>query len=69
MDVWEASFRGGDLLVLERFSDIRGVKKARIVGSVPDDMASWLVATMQSSANGEVVRWAGKSWNAWEHDR
>ena len=69
VEVWEASYRGGDLLVLERFCEVRGVKKAIVAGSLPEDMASWLMARMQSGADGEVAKWAGKSWNAWEHDR
>jgi hypothetical protein len=66
VNFWVASFRAGDLNVLERFSGIRGVVKANVTGAVPPDVATWLMAAMESPADGVVGVWENITWNAWE---
>lgn len=41
-------FRGAGNAVLMLFSGIRGVKKARVVGSVQREFAEWLEESMES---------------------
>lgn len=66
VEVYESSYKANGLHLLEKFSEIRGVGKAVVEGSVPDDMAAWLAQAMQSDIGKEVPMWECIDWNAWE---
>ena len=48
VEVFRASYGIGDHHILEAFKGIRGVKKARVHGSVEREFASWLEKCMES---------------------
>jgi len=67
IEAYEASYKASGLHSLEKFSGIRGVKKASVKGSVPDEMAAWLVQAMQSDIGTEILMWKGTEWDVWEN--
>lgn len=68
VELWEASFGGAGMKVLEGFWDVRGVGKAKVSGMVRPRMARWLEGVMESSIGKEVENWeeneGGEKWNA-----
>lgn len=67
IEAYEASYRASGLHSLEKFSGIRGVRKASVTGSVPDGLATWLVQAMQSDIGKEIPMWKGSEWDVWEN--
>lgn len=57
IEVSQSQFRGSDHRVLKLFEDIRGVKKARVFGSVSGfrEYAAWLERAMMSPAGSKLL--------------
>ncbi|KAH6642164.1 hypothetical protein C7974DRAFT_430692 [Boeremia exigua] len=55
---WQSMFDGCNAAVLKLFTGIRGVKFARVIGSVDDGLARWLEEKMMSPPEEEkAVEW------------
>jgi hypothetical protein len=72
VEVWQAMFASSDLGVLKLFEGVRGVKVAKISGSVGTEYKRWLESVMMSSDGGHVVKWDGeanrrKDYDVWDH--
>lgn len=73
MEVWQAMFGSADVKVLKLFEGVRGVKRAKVHGSVPGRYSEWLERGMVARI-GEVVeqfteeeREGVRDWNVWTH--
>ena len=64
VEVFTASFGvAGYAVLVDGFGGVRGIKRARIKGSVGDEFRSWLQMAMQSPVGTEVEQWNGeKGW-------
>lgn len=58
LKAWQSMFDGCNAAVLKLFTGIRGVKCARVVGSVEEGLARWLEERMMSPIErGETLEW------------
>lgn len=57
VEVFQASYGNSDFRVLELFAGIRGVRKARVFGSVGREFAGWLEGCMESAVGLDLVGW------------
>lgn len=55
VEVFRSSWGVGGYEALEGFRDVRGVRKARVHGSLPALTARWLEACMEGDVGEEVV--------------
>jgi hypothetical protein len=69
IEAWQAEYGTSDLKVLKLFEGLRGIKRARVSGSVAADYCRWLEACMMSRVEdivdafkGEVK---GKGYDLW----
>ena len=49
VEVFRASFEAGNYLALDGFAGVRGIKKARVHGSIKPECAQWLEQRMMSN--------------------
>ena len=54
VEVFRASFEAGNYLALDGFAGVRGVKEARVHGSIKPECAQWLEQRMMSS-HGQAI--------------
>jgi hypothetical protein len=71
VECWQAMFASVDLDVLRLFEGIRGVKQARVSGSVGTGYKKWLEASMMSGIGEDVAMWEGEGgkravYDLWE---
>jgi hypothetical protein len=72
VECWQAMFASVDLHVLKLFEGIRGVREARVCGSVGTGYKKWLEGAMTTKLGDEVVRWEceggkhGGDYDVWE---
>lgn len=59
VEVFQASYGNSDFHVLELFAGIRGVRRARVFGSVAREFAGWLEGCMESAAGVDFMGWDG----------
>lgn len=57
VEVFQASYGNSDFHVLELFAGIRGVRRARVFGSVAREFASWLEGCMESAVGVNSMGW------------
>ncbi|KAL6721629.1 hypothetical protein ACLMJK_000733 [Lecanora helva] len=81
VEVFRSSWAIGGYHALEGFTDVQGVKKAKVHGSVGSRFAKWLEKTMQTPVGVEAEAcegddefgWVGNSdlddGSPWNHDR
>ena len=55
VEVFRASWGCGGYGSLDGFTEVRGVKRARVKGSVETEFARWLEGVMESQFGAEVV--------------
>ena len=55
IEVFRSSFGLCDYEALEAYAGVRGVKRARVYGSIDDNFAQWLVVCMESDLGTEAV--------------
>jgi hypothetical protein len=72
VEVWQAMFASADLGVLRLFEGVRGVKMAKVSGSVGTEYKRWLEGVMMSSGGEDVKEWEGESnrttdYDIWNH--
>jgi len=54
VEVWQAEYGSVDLRVLKLFEGVRGVRRARVCGSVGGKYARWLEDVMMREVGGMV---------------
>ena len=57
VEVFRASFQAGSYRALDGYADVRGVRKARVHGSVESGYARWLERRMTSKEGENVADW------------
>jgi len=61
VEAWQAQFEACDYSALRLFEEVRGVRKARVVGSVERGFADWLEMVMMSPVDVESDSESGGS--------
>jgi hypothetical protein len=68
VEVWQAMFASVDLGVLRLFEGVRGVKIAKVNGSVGTEYKRWLEGVMMSSEGKNIEGWKGESNRTTNYD-
>ena len=67
VEAWQPSYLMCGTKVLELFSCVRGVGRAKVVGAGMDEgFARWLEGAMESPKGSELPSWKAVEWNEWE---
>ena len=57
VEVFRASFEAGCYRALDGYVGLRGVRRARVHGSIEPEFARWLERCMMSNKGEEVGKW------------
>jgi hypothetical protein len=68
VEVWQAMFASSDLGVLRLFEGVRGVKAAKVSGSVGTEYKKWLETVMMSSDGENVMKWEAEANRTTDYD-
>lgn len=68
IEVWQAMFGSADTRVLKLFEGVRGVGKAKVLGSVSQRYSDWLTDCMRSPIGTVIEPYVDdRQWDAWTH--
>lgn len=61
VEIFRSSFRAGDYRALDGFTLVRGVKEAKVFGSIERGFARWLEKSMMSAYGEDLLAWEPRS--------